>query len=348
MNCLRSKPSGAGQGVRPLQRWDLECVLRHVTIRAVQALWPCARGGMTCQPSGILQEDTIIAQHSYALRETALHPHIIQRNNVKVHGSDGPVLLYAHGFGCNQNMWHRITPAFAATHRQVLFDYVGSGQSDLSAFDSQRYARLDGYAQDVLDVCDALDLHSGVTFVGHSVSSSIGLLAAIARPQLFDRLVLLGPSPCFLNHPPDYLGGFEPEDLEDLLSLMDQNYMGWANYLAPVVAGSSGAEVAGELSNSFCSTDPLVAKVFARATFFADNRADLAQVACPSLILQHRHDALAPLGVGQYLADHLAHSVLQVLDVSGHCAHMSNPAEVIDAMQRYFAGPATPQAVSAC
>jgi sigma-B regulation protein RsbQ len=249
--------------------------------------------------------------------------------------------MYAHGFGCNQNMWGQVTPAFEATHRQVLFDYVGSGQSELSAFDPQRYADLAGYAQDVLDVCDALELDRGVTFVGHSVSGSIGLLASIARPQLFDRLVLLGPSPCFLNHPPDYLGGFEREDLEGLLALMDQNYMGWANYLAPVVAGSSGGQVAGELSSSFCSTDPRVAKVFARATFFADNRSDLARVTRPSLILQHRNDALAPLGVGQYLADHLPHSVLRVLDVSGHCAHMSDPGLVIDAMLEYFATTAT-------
>lgn len=276
-----------------------------------------------------------------------MRPDIIQRNNVNVRGSDGPVLLFAHGFGCNQNMWDRITPSFDATHRQVLFDYVGSGQSVLAAFDPHRYARLDGYAQDVLDVCDALDLHSGVTFVGHSVSASIGLLASIARPELFDRLVLLGPSPCFLNHPPDYLGGFEAEDLEGLLALMDQNYMGWASYLAPVVTGSSGEHVAGELSDSFCSTDPLVAKVFARATFFADNRADLARVTRPSLILQHRNDALAPLGVGQYLADHLPDSTLRVLDVSGHCAHMSDPALVINAMRQYFAESSAAHSASA-
>lgn len=276
-----------------------------------------------------------------------MHPDIIRRNNVKVQGSDGPVLLFAHGFGCNQNMWDRITPAFVATHRLVLFDYVGSGQSDVAAFDPQRYGALEGYAQDLLEVCDALGLRSGVTFVGHSVSGSIGLLASIARPELFDRLVLLGPSPCFLNHPPDYLGGFEAEDLEGLLALMDQNYMGWASYLAPVVTGSSGEHVAGELSDSFCSTDPLVARVFARATFFADNRADLARVTRPSLILQHRNDALAPLGVGQYLADHLPHSEMRVLDVSGHCAHMSDPALVIDALQAYLAGPSAAPAASA-
>jgi sigma-B regulation protein RsbQ len=149
------------------------------------------------------------------------------------------VILFAHGFGCSQSMWSGITPAFADTHRQVLFDYVGSGQSQLSAFNAARYSSLDGYAQDVLDVCDAQGLQSGVTFVGHSVSCSIGLLASIARPHLFDRLILVGPTPCFLNDLPDYAGGFERADLEGLLALMDQNYIGWANYLAPVVAGAA-------------------------------------------------------------------------------------------------------------
>lgn len=269
-------------------------------------------------------------------QETALQ--VIDRNNVTTLGSAGPVLLYAHGFGCSQKMWSRITPAFESTHRQVLFDYVGSGQSDLASFDPVRYASLQGYAQDVLDVCDALGLQSGVTFVGHSVSSTIGLLASIARPELFERLVLLGPSPCFLNQPPDYVGGFEREDLEGLLTLMDQNYIGWAHHLAPLVAGQAPTEpVSGELSDSFCSTDPLVAKTFARATFFADNRADLPLVTRPCLILQHRRDALAPLAVGQYLHQHLRDSTLHVLDVVGHCGHMSDPDQVIRAMRGYLA-----------
>jgi len=262
---------------------------------------------------------------------------ILERNHVSTLGQAGPVLLYAHGFGCSQAMWSRVTPAFADSHRQVLFDYVGSGRSDRSAWNARRYATLDGYAQDVLEVCDALGLQSGVTFVGHSVSCSIGLLAAIARPALFDRLVLLGPSPCFLNDPPGYQGGFEREDLEGLIGLMEQNYIGWANHLAPVVAGEGGgSSVSGELSDSFCSTDPVVAKAFAQATFFADNRADLPRVRCPSLILQHRHDNLAPLSVGDYLHAHLAGSRLQVLDVAGHCAHMSHPGLVIDAMRGFL------------
>lgn len=237
-------------------------------------------------------------------------------------------------------MWNRITPAFEHTHRQVLFDYVGSGQSDLASFDPERYASLPGYAQDILEVCDALDLRSGVTFVGHSVSSSIGLLASIARPELFERMVLVGPSPCFLNDPPDYIGGFEREDLEGLLALMDQNYIGWANYLAPVVSGASGdSNLTGELSDSFCSTDPVVARLFAQATFFSDNRSDLARVSTPCLIVQHQIDALVPLSVGEFLHQHLQGSTLHVIEATGHCAHMSHPALVIDAMKRYFADP---------
>lgn len=262
---------------------------------------------------------------------------IIKRNNVNILGKNGPVLMYAHGFGCNQLMWNQVTPAFEATHRQILFDYVGSGKSDLAAFDATRYSSLQGYAQDVLDICDALELRNGVIFVGHSVSSSIGILASIARPELFDHLVLVGPSPCFLNHLPEYFGGFERADLEELLSLMDQNYIGWANYLAPLVSGESAeSNLSGELSDSFCSTDPVVAKIFAKTTFFADNRADLPLVSCPSLILQNRYDALVPLPVGDYLHANLQGSALKVLDVTGHCAHMCQPALVADAMRDYL------------
>ncbi len=262
---------------------------------------------------------------------------ILQRNNVHDDHRTGPVLLYAHGFGCNQTMWRGVTPAFATTHRQILFDYVGSGRSDLTAFDPERYATLDGYAQDLLEVCDALEIQRGVTLVAHSVSCSIGMLAAIRRPELFERLVMVGPSPCFLNHPPDYQGGFEPEDLTGLLTLMDKNYMGWANYLGSVVAGDDGSgAVSGELSDSFCSTEPSVARVFARATFFSDNRADLSKVSTPSLILQHARDALAPRAVGDYLHAHLRGSTLRVLDVGGHCSHMTHPALVVAAMQAFF------------
>jgi sigma-B regulation protein RsbQ len=262
---------------------------------------------------------------------------VLSRNNVTVLGRGARTLLFAHGFGCSQNMWARVASAFEDSHRIVLFDYVGSGQSDLKAFDPVRYSQLDGYARDVLEVCDALALGGNTVFVGHSVSCSVGMLASIARPGQFDRLVMVGPSPSFLNDPPDYHGGFEREDLEGLLALMDQNYIGWANYLAPVVAGQSGqGAITGELTDSFCSTDPTAARVFARATFFADNRADLPAVTVPSLILQHREDSLAPLAVGEYLHRHLKNSELQVLDVAGHCAHMSHPELVVRAMRAYL------------
>ena len=267
---------------------------------------------------------------------TATPSNILARNNVKVFGN-GPPLLYAHGFGCNQNMWGQITTAFDATHQQVLFDYVGCGKSDISAFDPIKYSNLDGYAQDVLDVCDSLGLTSGVTFVGHSVSCSVGVLASICRPHLFKSLVLLGPNPCFVNHPPDYVGGFERHDLEGLLDLLDQNFIGWANYLAPVVSaqGESG-KVTRELSDSFCSTDPTITRVFARTTFFSDNRADLAKVTVPCLILQHRTDTLAPVAVGDFVCKQLRGSTLKMLEVQGHCAHMSDPGLVIEAMRQYL------------
>jgi len=265
---------------------------------------------------------------------------VLHRNNVKIIGESGPVLLYAHGFGCNQNMWDRVTPAFIGTHKQVLFDYVGSGKSDLKAFDPHRYASLNGYAQDILDICDALGLTSGVTFIGHSVSCSAGILASIARPELFDKLILVGPNPCFVNDPPDYFGGFEKEDLEGLLDLMEQNYIGWANYLAPVVSAQGEAgSVTAELSDSFCSTDPTTTKVFAKTTFFSDNRADLPKVSRPCLVIQHRTDTLAPVQVGEYVHQHLAGSTLKVLEVQGHCAHMSEPSLVVDAIREYLSHP---------
>jgi sigma-B regulation protein RsbQ len=263
---------------------------------------------------------------------------VLQRNNVQISGEkDQPVLLYAHGFGCSQVMWSAITPAFAKHTCQILFDYVGSGQSDISDYSFERYANLSGYAQDVLDICDALALKDNVIFIGHSVSCSIGILAANARPGLFKKMILLGPSPCFLNIPPDYNGGFEQSDLEDLLELMDQNYLGWASYLGPVVAGmTNDAVIAGKLSDSFCSTDPVITRHFAKATFFADNRADYTKLAVPSLILQHQQDALASLAVGEFIHKHIKHSQLQVLDVSGHAAHMSHPQLVIEAIHNYL------------
>jgi sigma-B regulation protein RsbQ len=267
---------------------------------------------------------------------------VIQRNHVlqQLHTiQSAPVLLYAHGFGCNQAMWAQLTPEFAASHRQVLFDYVGSGQSDAHAFDPNRYGSLQGYVQDLIDVCDALPLEREVIFVGHSVSCSIGILASIQRPELFSHMILVGPSPCFLNIPPDYMGGFERADLEGLLELMDQNYLGWAQYFAPVVAGTTLTQpLVTKLSNSFCSTDPVMARLFAKVTFFSDIRDQLQHCTTPCLILQHQNDALAPLSVGDYLHQHLTGSTLEILEVSGHCAHMSHPDLVADSIRKYLSG----------
>lgn len=265
---------------------------------------------------------------------------IIQRNNVKQlpHANpDAPVIIYAHGFGCNQEMWQFLTPEFSSTHRQILFDYVGSGRADARAFDPVRYGSLQGYAQDLIEVCDALGLSKNVILIGHSVSCSIGILASIQRPELFSHLILVGPSPCFLNDPPDYSGGFERADLEALLELMDQNYIGWAHYFAPIVAGSDSDQPhTSQLADSFCSTDPIMARRFAQATFFSDIREDLKRCTTPSLILQHRHDSLVPIPVGEYLKAHLKDSTLEVLDVTGHCAHMSHPQLVASAVQQYL------------
>jgi len=260
----------------------------------------------------------------------------LTRNNVHVSGSGTQPMLFAHGFGCDQTMWRFVTPAFERDYRIVLFDYVGSGKSDLSAYDAQRYATLDGYAQDVLEICEALDLHD-VVFVGHSVSSMIGVLAANRAPERFSCLVMVGPSPRYINDE-GYVGGFERADIEGLLDLMDRNFIGWANFLAPVIMkNDERPELAKELNDSFCSTDPKITRRFAETTFFADNRADLANVRVPSLIMQCSEDSIAPAEVGAYLHHSLPQSTLHLLKATGHCPHISHPEETIQAIKSYLA-----------
>ncbi len=244
--------------------------------------------------------------------------------------------MFAHGFGCDQKMWRFLTPAFEQDYRIVLFDYVGSGQSDLGAWDPERYSTLNGYAQDVLEILAALDLHD-VIFVGHSVSSMVGVLAANREPERFSRLIMVGPSPRYINDT-DYVGGFERADIEGLLDLMDRNYIGWASFLAPVVMKNEDRpELAGELNDSFCSTDPKITRSFAEATFFADNRADLAQLRVPALIMQCSEDAIAPIEVGNYLHRALPRSTLRMMKATGHCPHLSHPEETIEAIRSYLA-----------
>lgn len=260
---------------------------------------------------------------------------ILRRNNVKVSGRGTQPILFAHGFGCDQNMWRFVAPAFEDDHRVVLFDYVGSGRSDLGAYNAERYSSLQGYAQDVLDICEALELED-VIFAGHSVSGMIGVLAAIQEPRRFQRLVLVSPSPRYINDA-GYVGGFERSDIQELLETMDKNYIGWANFLAPrVMKNPERPELTSELTESFCSTDPTIARRFAEVTFFSDNRSDLPKLTVPSLILQCSEDLIAPMAVGEYLHRHLARSTLRVMQAKGHCPHMSAPEETRGLIREYL------------
>jgi sigma-B regulation protein RsbQ len=261
---------------------------------------------------------------------------VARRNNVKVSGrAAAKPMLFAHGFGCDQNMWRLVAPAFEDDHKVVLFDHVGAGRSDLAAYSRARYGTLDGYAEDVLEICRELDL-AGVTFVGHSVSAMIGVLAAIREPERFEALVLVGPSPRYADDG-DYVGGFAREDIDELLEALDANYLGWSSAMAPVIMGNPDRpELAAELANSFCRTDPEIARHFARVTFLADNRADLPRVRTRSLVLQCSEDAIAPLAVGEYVHRHLADSRLVVMRATGHCPNLSAPGETIAAVRAFL------------
>ncbi len=260
---------------------------------------------------------------------------ILERNNVKFFGHGKHVMLFAHGFGCDQNMWRFVTPAFQEDYKIVLFDYVGCGKSDVNAYHASRYAELHGYAQDILDICDALQLED-ITFVGHSVSSMIGILAAIDRPELFSKMIFVSPSPRYLNDT-DYIGGFSKADLQGLFEVMDNNYVGWASFLAPIVMkNQERPELTKELEESFCATDPLIARRFAEVTFFSDNRADLSKLTVPSLILQCADDAIAPDEVGAYMHKMVQGSTLKRMKATGHCPHMSHPKETIAFIQEFL------------
>jgi sigma-B regulation protein RsbQ len=260
---------------------------------------------------------------------------ILKRNNVKTYGKGKQVMVFAHGYGCDQHVWADIAASFEQDYKLVTFDYVGAGQSDLSAYHKERYSTLDGYANDILEIYEALDLKDTV-LVGHSVSSMIGLLAAIRHPQLFSKLIFLGPSPRYLNDG-DYFGGFERKDLEDLFNMMDNNYLGWSRALAPSIMGNQDRPQLGErLTNSFCATDPEIAKQFARVTFLSDNREDLAKLTTPSLTLQCTNDIIAPVEVGRYMHEKMQNNTLVIMDATGHCPHMSAPDETIKAIKAYL------------
>jgi sigma-B regulation protein RsbQ len=260
---------------------------------------------------------------------------IARRNNVKVLGNGPRTLMFAHGYGCDQNMWRAVVPFFEADYKIVLFDYVGAGQSDPSAFHRTRYSTLNGYASDILEILDELGL-TNVNFVGHSVSSMIGALAAIRRPELFENLIMVGPSPCYINDG-DYVGGFARNDIEGLLDMLDKNHTGWSAMMAPIIMGNADRpDLAAELEASFCRTDPIFAQHFARVTFLSDNRADLKNVPTKTLILQCNQDSIAPASVGEYVHRCLPNSELVIMEATGHCPHLSAPGVVSKAIQAFL------------
>ncbi|MDB5193716.1 MAG: alpha/beta hydrolase fold protein [Segetibacter sp.] len=260
---------------------------------------------------------------------------ILARNNVLVFG-EGQPMLFAHGFGCDLNMWRFVTPAFEKQYKIILFDYVGSGKSDMTAYNVEKYNDLNGYAKDILDIVAALDLNN-IIFVGHSVSCMIGLLASIKQPNRFSKMIFIGPSARYINEAPSYVGGFEKKDIEELLETMDKNYIGWANFLAPaIMKNPDRPELGEELAESFCSTDPIIAMQFAEVTFLSDNREDLSKINIPTLILQCSDDLIAPLEVGSYLQQQIKGSTLKIMKATGHCPHMSAPGETIDLISDYL------------
>jgi sigma-B regulation protein RsbQ len=263
---------------------------------------------------------------------------VLRRHNVNVSGrEDAPAMVFAHGFGCDQNMWRFVAPAFEADHRVVLFDHVGAGASDLAAYDPAKYASLDGCAADVVEILDALDL-GPVVFVGHSVSAMIGVLAAARAPGRFAKLVLVGPSPRYVDDD-GYTGGFARADIDELLTSLESNFLGWSSTMAPVIMGTPDRpELEEELTNSFCRTDPDIARQFARVTFLSDNRADLPGVTVPTLVLQCSQDVIAPDVVGEYVHRAIPGSVLTRLEATGHVPHLSAPEETTAAIRAFLSG----------
>jgi len=259
---------------------------------------------------------------------------VIERNNVNVSGSGVRAMMFAHGFGCDQNMWRFVEPAFEAEFRTVLFDHVGAGGSDLKAYDRVKYSTLAGYADDVVEIGHEVDLRDAV-FVGHSVSCMIGALAAQKAPGMFGKLVMVGPSARYIDDG-DYVGGFSEKQIEELLQFLESNHMGWSTQMAPAIMGNPNRpELGTELTNSFCRTDPEIAKAFARVTFKSDNREDLAKIDIPTLVLQCSEDIIASKAVGEFVHRAIPDSEMIILEATGHCPNLSAPDEVIAAMRSF-------------
>jgi sigma-B regulation protein RsbQ len=258
----------------------------------------------------------------------------IERNNVSVLGKGDRAMMFAHGFGCDQNMWRDVAVDFAGDHRIILFDHVGAGRSDISAYDSAKYSDLAGYADDVVEIGEALGLKDAI-FVGHSVSAMIGALATLKAPGLFSQLVMVGPSPRYIDDG-DYVGGFSAVQIDEMLEFLADNHLGWSAAMAPAIMGNADRPELGEaLNNSFCATDPDIAREFARVTFFSDNRADMPRVAVPTLVLQCREDIIAPPCVGEWVHAQIPGSKYVLLEATGHCPNLSAPKEVTAAIRAF-------------
>jgi sigma-B regulation protein RsbQ len=261
-------------------------------------------------------------------------PDILRRNNVHVVGEGERAMLFAHGFGCDQTMWEPVAREFASDFRVVLFDYVGHGRSDLSAYSPERYSTLSGYADDVVEVGRALAIENAV-FVGHSVSSMIGALASLKEPGMFSDLVMVGPSPRYIDDE-HYHGGFSRAQIDELLKFLAENHLGWSAAMAPAIMGNADRpELGARLENSFCNTDPEIAREFARVTFLSDNRADLAAVTARTLVLQCTNDIIAPIEVGEFVHANLPNSQFRMLRATGHCPNLSAPEEVAAAIREF-------------
>ena len=260
----------------------------------------------------------------------------IQRNNVTIKGKGTQVMLFAHGFGCDQNMWRFVAPAFEANYKVILFDHVGAGNSDLSAYSSDKYSQLEGYAADIVNICEEMELKD-VIYVGHSVSSLMGMIASLQSPDHSNSLIMVSPSPSYINDG-DYVGGFTLEQITELMDSLDNNHLGWSMTMAPVImANPEREELSEELSNSFCRSNPDIAKEFARTTFFSDKRHLLPEVSIPTLILQCSEDVIAPEEVGIYMHEKIKDSQLVLMEATGHCPNLSAPEETIAAMKAFLA-----------
>lgn len=261
---------------------------------------------------------------------------IAERNHVNIIGEGDQVIVLAHGFGCDQQMWQYITPTLAKRYKLLLFDYVGSGKSDLSLYSSEKYSSLHGYAQDLLEVLEYYQLNQ-VIFVGHSISSMIGMIAAIKSPDYFKKVIMIGPSPCYLNDSNGYYGGFDKADIDELLDMMEINFSGWASFMAPMAMKNlEQPHLSEQLEQIFISADPVIARQFAEVTFYADYRYLLSQMQVNTLIMQCAEDSVVPVEVGSYLHEQITNSTLVMMEAKGHYPHISHPSETIDIILEYL------------